>query len=496
MTPFNLLDQPWIPVRTLGGTPKLLGIRDTLIRSHELDSIVDASPLVVTSLYRLLLAVLYRAYRGPTSIRQGEDLLEHGRFDIDIIDAYLTPYAHRFELFGDEPFYQVGDLELPKDTPISKLAVERASGNNKALFDHSLDEQPPALSYAEAARWLVAHQAFALCGGVSGGGLINFTDAPSPRGVIVLVMGNNLFETLTANLVPYKDKQIIDGDLPAWEQPALRFEELQEDQKRSVTGPASLYTWQSRAVKLLPDNGTVSRMFYASGLQAIGDFRDPACAYQVPKKQSDSRIPVKFSLDKSFWRDFGTLVPPKGDLRPQVIEYGYALEDYLAPQGLLQVTLFGQIARPGQPVVDAWRSEHCPLPTRLLEDASCHTQLENALDLAEDVGKAMRAAGYTLAVNLTDTESAGKLLESFPLLRSYWSQLEAHFADFLTDLARIDDPERAFESWREVVRSTALDAFRVTSRAVGAKERRALLVAESKLYIELNKLGLKKEVAA
>jgi hypothetical protein len=112
------------------------------------------------------------------------------------------------------------------------------------------------------------------------------------------------------------------------------------------------------------------------------------------------------------------------------------------------------------------------------------------------VGEAVRAAGYTLAVNLTDTEAAGDLLESLPLLKVYWSRLEAAFAVFLTKLGESENPEEAYLWWRNLVRTTALDAFEVTRRAVGSKGRRAVMAGESKLYMGLSKIGLKKEEAA
>src|SRR3546814_12917332 len=67
---FNLIDEPWIPVRFPDGTRAELGIRDTLLRAKEIAVIEDPSPLVVAALHRFLLAVLYRALEGPTDIDQ------------------------------------------------------------------------------------------------------------------------------------------------------------------------------------------------------------------------------------------------------------------------------------------------------------------------------------------------------------------------------------------------------------------------------------------
>ena len=52
MSRFNLIDERWIPVRYPNGERDELGIRDALLRSKEIATIEDASPLVVAALYR------------------------------------------------------------------------------------------------------------------------------------------------------------------------------------------------------------------------------------------------------------------------------------------------------------------------------------------------------------------------------------------------------------------------------------------------------------
>ena len=78
MSRFNLIDEKWIPVRFPDGTRAELGIQDTLLRAKEIEAIEDASPLVVASLHRFLLAVLYRALEGPTDIDQAKALFAAG----------------------------------------------------------------------------------------------------------------------------------------------------------------------------------------------------------------------------------------------------------------------------------------------------------------------------------------------------------------------------------------------------------------------------------
>jgi CRISPR system Cascade subunit CasA len=499
---FDLTYQPWIPARTLDGRSVLLSWRELLAQAHTLSGIDDSNPLITASLIRLTLALLYRALR-PTGLTQLRTLLRAGQFDMGVLNAYLDQREHatRFDLFGPTPFFQVGDLEFARDTSVAKLAAERSSGNNKALFDHSLDDQPQTLSFAEAARQLVAHQAFSLCGGVSAGGLINFTDAVSPRPALMFVTGADLFQSLIGNLVIYKDEEGVAEDLAVWERPTLTLTALKAGQKHSlVPGEfARLYTWPSRAIKLFPSEDGVSRMFYASGWQANGTWRDPAVAYEIPKKKDAEQISVKFSLSKGFWRDFGALVPPSGrGLRPSVLGIAEQLEDVLSEKGALRITLLGQITRPGKPVVEAWRTETYPLPLTLLEREVVRVALADATTLSEEVHRAIRNAGHAITQGLADGDIAWKMLENLPLERIYWATLETRFTEFLTRLATEEPLEDVFNWWTTQVLLTVREAFRLTRRALGhgGREIRAVMEGEGQLLRELKKIQLKEKYLA
>ena len=82
---------------------------------------------------------------------------------------YLNAWRHRFDLFDEQrPFYQSPSLPDKMLKSVSSLALEYASGNNPALFDHTLDNETLSLNAASAARRILAHQAFAPGGLVTG----------------------------------------------------------------------------------------------------------------------------------------------------------------------------------------------------------------------------------------------------------------------------------------------------------------------------------------
>jgi CRISPR system Cascade subunit CasA len=255
-TSFNLIEKAWIPCLLPGGEiPRELGIRDVLVRAAEIREIVDASPLVTASLHRLLLAILHRNF-GPADAGCWADLWRRGRFDEAPVDAYLTEWASRFDLFDDRrPFYQVASLDFQYAVPIARLAHELTRDTSNALFNHTAsdaDGMPPA----KAARYLVAHQAFALGGLVSlergqNPALYKSADAaPLTKGAVCLVKGRNLFETLMLNLHRYNREDAspfdFDGeDLPTWE----RSDETRAGD-RWPRGYLDLLTWQSRRIRL------------------------------------------------------------------------------------------------------------------------------------------------------------------------------------------------------------------------------------------------------
>ena len=165
---FNLVHEPWLPVLYTGEPlSREVSLLEALRDAHRIRELADPSPLVTVALHRLLIAVLHRVF-GPANDDEWAELWQSGRFGPDRLEAYFRQCESRFDLFDAEhPFYQTPGLPGTSATTIAKLGHEFAAGNNPLLFDHSKDDAPVALEPAEAARRLVAHQAFAVGGLVS-----------------------------------------------------------------------------------------------------------------------------------------------------------------------------------------------------------------------------------------------------------------------------------------------------------------------------------------
>ena len=488
---FNLVDDPWLPCIQADGTPIELGIREALTRAHTLREIYGETPLVTAALHRLLLAILHRVF-GPDSRKAWKTLWQAGRWDPDALDAYLDQWWSRFDLFDAEhPFYQTPDPP-GNPRPVSALAFELALGNNATLFDHTLDSSRLTLTASYAARLVATVQAFHLAG-LAGPGSPNFTDSPWARGVIFLIQGNTLFETLAFNVVRYTDETPIPSqakDRPAWEQ-----DNPLQPQRGIPFGYLDYLTWQSRQVKLLSEasNGQVliKGAWIGQGLKLEPQMAelDPMKAYrQHPKR---GWLPLRFNENRALWRDSDTLFRLSEDevRSPAAFRWMAAL----VSRGLLQPSSMYRYAGLGmandKAKIHFFQHERMPLPLALLANEDLVGCLCDGLQAAEAGGTALRRAAWQLAAwlvsptnlsqaNRDDTQLAFDQLNP---TRRYWSRLEVPFRQFVEDLPH--DADGALAAWRAMLLRTARAAFEEAASGVGDPLRgfKAVALARGRL---------------
>ncbi|MFD1858972.1 type I-E CRISPR-associated protein Cse1/CasA [Aeromicrobium camelliae] len=352
MTPtFNLIDEPWIRVQSLDGAVTERSIMHVFEEAAALRQILGDLPTQSFALYRLLLAIMYRATaEQPDRWAQWWSTRE---LPVAQIGAYLTRFHGRFDLLDPKaPFYQVADLRTQKNefTELTRLIADAGSD----YLSTKSGEAVTSLSFAEAARWLVHCHAFDVSGIKSGAvgdpRVKNSKGYPIGMGSAghiggVLLEGENLLETLLLNFVPQKPGT---PDFAAWEiadefTAAPRHREDLDIAYRP-RGRAEVLTWQTRRVRLRHDGSRVDAVLITNGdrfsavnlrqVEMMTAWRESAA--QARKHGGQAFMPVTHQPDRAVWRGLTALLssdtgPGTLDHLSEMIERG-VLDDSYVPR--------------------------------------------------------------------------------------------------------------------------------------------------------------------
>lgn len=491
---FNLIDEPWIPVRYPDGRSGELGIRETLLAADRIAEIQDASPLVLAALHRFLLAVLYRALEGPADRQQAKTWFRQG-LPAERIEAYLSRWRDRFWLRHPlYPFGQIPTFEPKTWRAWTVLAAEHNADNAKVLFDHVDVNDAGAITPAQAARWLLATQTFSVSCGKSE--LSHTGTAPSATAVMALPLGHSLADTLLFLLVP-QNRAVLAGDIPLWEREPESLEALKGGCERSPAGHADRYTWRTRSIRLrVGDNPGISTLAFASGVgHAANAQADPMLSYRIDEK--NGRLPVVFR-ERGFWRDFDSLLPDASGCAPQVVEHAVDLAAWAPARFPATILVVGQANDKAK--IEYWRMERYALPKAMAGDHYIRSEIRTLLSAAEDAQTALWLACKSYARDLLsrgEREPASKDISNFvrqmPVIDGYWSSLEARFHRVLREYTEEREFEDVRHLWLTFVRDALSSAWGVHRASVAAGDAwaiRALAKAEGPVR---RRLGLLKE---
>jgi len=498
VTGFSLWTEDWIPVQTLEGDRLKVSLPEALTRAHTLLGISDPSPLITVALHRLLLAVILRTHRLRDA-GDWERLWRVGRFDADPVAAYGEGREEQFDLLHPtRPFYQVPFMHGEKVHPVAALALEAASGNNPALFDHGRVEGDTVLPLDRAACYLLAHQAFAVGGGVSKP--FNRMDAPLTKGFVVEVVGRNLFETLALNVMTrqYWDRLTpeVGDDRPFWEE-----ENPPEPVKEGtvVRGPLHYLTWQSRQIHLVVDAErrvvTGCQIAQRYCLPKDGSPMDPGkCYYASEDKKEAGWLPRRLQRDRAAWQFTHVLLQSAagGKDRTMVLSWLAALRQREQELGTIELPRAVSLAVTGLTTdpklaakIELWRREEIGLPLAILDDPALVRRVGLLMADAGWVEALLRRATEALVWALSDRQHLREAVAYLhtgqtgqakmpphvaPVARGegvtlrYWAAMEAPFRRVLFQL-----PEREFaevrSDWHERLRQNAKAAFEATLTA-------------------------------
>lgn len=285
---FNLLDEPWIIVKTKTNETKTWSILELFEHAHEAQELAGELPTQDIAIMRLLLAIMHGAFvtdeieTVDDAIDLWTSMWEEKQFRFDEIKVYLETYHDRFWLFHPtQPFYQSAHIKQNMDSykdakgkkvspeikwkTVARLVGDLFQSDNKArLFPMRTGKEQEYLTYAEAARWLLHLNGFD----------DNSAKMPVPKGPgylaqlgLLYAKGRNLFETLMLNfvLVDDRDEVFADGDEDSkayWEKPIYETIEQEISQPRAQK---DLLTMQSRRIFLRREQGVVTGYLLTMG---------------------------------------------------------------------------------------------------------------------------------------------------------------------------------------------------------------------------------------
>ncbi|MGW1174700.1 type I-E CRISPR-associated protein Cse1/CasA [Kitasatospora sp. NPDC002543] len=492
MPGYNLVDEPWLTVRPVGGGPPVeLGIAEVLARCHELEGlVVEFSTQLPAVLRQVLLPVVADATGAPRSFRQkGERLMREGGFtkdELGSLQRYLDEHRAKFDLFDPvAPFGQVAGLRTAKGETkgSAALVATAASGNNVPLFASRTDADPLDLTPARAAHWLVHTHCWdtaAIKTGVVGDDQVkagkttgNPTGPLGQLGVIVPI-GRTLYETLLLNLPLTPPKAL---GVPQWK----RGPHGPVWESRAAEGLLDLWTWQARRIRLIPHQDDAGRLKVTRVVISAGDRLTPtseqephtAWTFTAPAKKSASvlpeRRPRRHTQGKAAWRGLDALLAPIRQGPDGAFETSILLDEVSALQEEgelpadypLQVEIFGMVYGTQSSVVEDVIHDAIPLPLLALhQDSEAHQLLLDVAEQAEQLAQAvnnlsadLRRAAGTDPIPWDKGQRPGDLLLHTldPLVR----RLLAGVRDAGTD---DDILERGRLAWEELAHRRARDA--------------------------------------
>lgn len=421
MTTFNLVDAEWIPV-IVDGRPAVLSLRDTLVRADQISGLGLADPLQTVALLRqVLLPTLFEACNLPRDEDDWAARWQAGRLGREAIEAYLHEHRDRFDLFHPvRPFAQVAGLRTAKDEtkPVSLLLPAIATGNNVPLFSSRTEADPPELSPAEAARALLASHCWdtaAIKSGAVGDPQVkNGKTTGNPTGTVGqlgvrIPMSATLFETLMLN-TPFVPQRLATVDRPQWRaEPA----HTAAWRTRPALGLLDLLTWQSRRIRLIPEERG-GLVVVRSAVVSAGDRLDhlpPDMELHTawrqdrqPKAGRSPQFPVRHQPGRAAWRGMASLLATsqptqKGESSSRLMAQigGLRVDDLIPADLRLQVLCVGVAYGNQSAVVEDVMVDLLPLPvTALTDDSPVRELLLRIAEQAEQLREAANKLGDDL----------------------------------------------------------------------------------------------------
>lgn len=494
---FNLCNEPWIPVLYVSGQTQEVSLKQLFDESNSIRKIHSGDATTDVAILGVAVAIFFRAvlenteeygelYREPKKWIQ--NISSGGSEQLYFVQDYLKKYQDRFNLFDAErPFMQVADLHTSKGEvkPVSRLVLDSES----EYFSMRAEQALTSLNYAEAARYLVTVQAYDYSGIKSGA--VGDPRVKGGRGYPIgvgwygatgkiIVHGENLIETLlycidyeqllNVEKVKGKSHRIALQDKPVWERklpdtaaPRAYTDgdpTKYKDEPAPAAGMCETLTWQSRRVRLFPENGRVTGVLVSNGDKWLdrNTYTDPLTAYRFSKNQSTQThyvwMPQTHSVERTLWRGADALLTrlsssQEKQNKPATVIRQISSGKYFSPDTKTKIQLVGMVYGTQSSIVEETIDESVTLELGILTEqgAEISAMVRDNIQLTMDASIALgQYAGNLL-------RAAGKEYEFRPsVTESILHRMEDEFRSWLADLSVSDDVSAQAAKWQSKVR--------------------------------------------
>lgn len=335
---YNLLDEPWIPVRTRDGGVEKLGVKEVFLRADEIEDLAAELPTQNAALLRFLLTISYRVV--PLDGRAAWDRMWSVGLPTDDILAYLEQWRDRFFLFGgNRPFMQTPGLEYVSGKTSGLEMIIADVPNGEPFLTTRSGQHLARIPADEAAIWLLHAHAYdpsGIRGGAKGDpevkGGKGYPTGPAWCGHLglVILLGDSLEETLMLNMVPrgVGGLREVAPQAPTWEsenpESSSRrdFSLLDErgDPDPSGIDIPRILSWHSRRVRLAGDRTGVTGVILAQGDKLSPQnmhLYEPMSLWRYSEPQSrkfkrDVYMARKHEAGRALWRSLPAFLPSTG----------------------------------------------------------------------------------------------------------------------------------------------------------------------------------------
>ena len=499
---FSLLDEPWVQVVYLNGRPDEISLRQVFSDAPDIKELSGDIPQQKLPLIRLFLAILYRAYRvGGINEEQMRELWKEifssEHFDMDIVDRYLDKWEDRFFLIGERPLFQIPDLEYVGAKPYSPVSemIADVPKLDKYLFSTRSMEATDSISFAEAGRWLAFMQAFDTAGiktPVKGNTHINKGKVYAPKGMLgtgwlggiggLYAEGKNFFETLMLNWVLYDTKYDSERyrlfgneqDIPVWEQDEVSSSDL--DNQSTFAGPVQAMTWQSRRLRLVPNEegtrivgvvscyGDVVAPYNTDGFEKMTAWRKSIPQQKKLGLHAPPHMPVMHDASKALWRGLEPILCVKddSDFRPGLVRWLEEIRTEMLDSGdhvLNLVTLHAQGMTYGtqSSVFETGIDDTLSLNTVMFRHD--YAGIAAVVDAVKCTDNAVQALVQFVRNLRTSAGDKSKSTETAEQIReSVYADLDGLFRDRLAAFDESNDPIEYSNDWKDEVHHRLLEA--------------------------------------